>query len=130
MIQHDRHTPGGRRGHVLDEPWRTAATDGLGSRIDELARPSLTAMTPTGSRPPLTSRLHRGEDLLPLTPTTFNPETDTARRKTLIFTPGLDGNALAGRRTVLLDPTTEPPAGGTGVVRLGRPAAAPESSHE
>ncbi|MDF3312176.1 hypothetical protein P3H15_45225 [Rhodococcus sp. T2V] len=130
MIQHDRNTPGGRRGRVVDAPWRTAAADGLGSRIDEPARPSRTAMTPTGSRPPLTSHRHRGEDLLPLTPTTPTPESDTARRKTLIFTPGLGGDALAGRRTVLLDPTTEPPAGGTGVVRLGRSAAAPESSHE
>ncbi|EKT76433.1 hypothetical protein WSS_A42780, partial [Rhodococcus opacus M213] len=75
---------------------------------------------------PLASRLHRGEDLLPLAATTPAIESDTARRKKLIFAPGLSQDALARRRTVRLDPTTATPAGGTEVVRLGQPRAESE----
>ncbi|QSE88093.1 hypothetical protein JWS13_05145 (plasmid) [Rhodococcus pseudokoreensis] len=77
-------------------------------------------------------RLYRAEDLLPLTAATPTPETETetARRKKLSFSPGIALDALAGRRTVLCDPTTATPAGDAEVVRLGRLDDEPEASGE
>ena len=85
---------------VIDEPWRTAVTDVLFARVNELTRLSRTGMNPADNPPPLASRLHRAEDLLPLAATTPAIESDTARRKKLIFAPGLSQDALARRRTV------------------------------
>ncbi|PBC47406.1 hypothetical protein CJ177_44635 [Rhodococcus sp. ACPA1] len=83
-------------------------------------------MNPADNPPPRASRLHRAEDLLPLAATAPATESDTARRKKLIFAPGLSHDALARRWTVRLDPTTETPAGDTQIVRLGPPHAEPE----
>lgn len=111
---------------VIDEPWRTAVTDALFARVNELTTPLTNGMNPADNPPPLASRLHRGEDLLPLAATTPAIESDTARRKKLIVAPGLSQDALARRRTVRLVPTTATPAGGTEVVRLGQPRAESE----
>lgn len=125
MTPNDRNAPIPAN-RVIDEPWRTAVADALFARVNELTRLSRTGMNPADNPPPLASRLHRGEDLLPVAATTPARESDTARRKKLIFAPGLGGGDLAGRPTVLLDPATATPAGGTEVVRLGQPHAEPE----
>lgn len=125
MIPNDRNVPADT-GSYLDEPWRTAVTDALFARVNELTRLSRTGMNPADNPPPLASRLHRAEDLLPLAATTPAAESDTARRKKLIFAPGLGQDALARRRTVLLDPTTETPAGDTQIVHLSPSHAEPE----
>ncbi|NHU42977.1 hypothetical protein G9373_09370 [Rhodococcus sp. A14] len=83
-------------------------------------------MNPADNPPPLASRLHRAEDLLPLAATAPATESDTARRKKLIFAPGLSHDALARRRTVRLDPTTETPAGDTQIVHLSPSHAEPK----
>ena len=83
-------------------------------------------MNPADNPPPLASRLHRAEDLLPLAATTPATESDTARRKKLIFAPGLSHDALARRRTVRIDPTTKTPAGDTQIVHLSPSHAEPE----
>jgi hypothetical protein len=108
MTPNDRNAPIPVN-RVIDEPWRTAVTDALFARVNELTHPSRTGMNPADNPPPLASRLHRAEDLLPLAATTPAAESDTARRKKLIFAPALSHNALARRRTVLLDPTTKSP---------------------
>ncbi|MDI9938836.1 hypothetical protein QM806_25955 [Rhodococcus sp. IEGM 1351] len=78
-----------RTGRAIDEPRRTAAADALGSRINELTCLARAGMNPGDYRQPLASTLHRAEDLLPPTATTPIPESDSARRKKLIFAPGL-----------------------------------------
>ncbi|MFV9452749.1 hypothetical protein ACNJ7E_04665 [Rhodococcus sp. NM-2] len=62
---------------VIDEPWCTAVTDALSARVNELTRLSRTGMNPADNPPPLASRLHRAEDLLPLAATTPATESDT-----------------------------------------------------
>ncbi|MFE5703247.1 hypothetical protein [Rhodococcus koreensis] len=125
MSPNDRNAPIPAN-RVIDEPWRTAVTDALFARVNELTRLSRTGMNPADNPPPLASRLHRAEDMRPLAATAPATESDTARRKKLIFAPALSQDALARRRTVRLDPTTATPAGGTEVVHLGQPHAEPE----
>ncbi|MDI9979475.1 hypothetical protein [Rhodococcus sp. IEGM 1307] len=122
MIPNDRNVPADT-GSYLDEPWRTAVTDALFARVTLLSR---TGMNPADNPPPLASRLHRAEDLLPLAATAPAAESDTARRKKLMFAPGLSHDALARRRTVRLDPTTKTPAGDTQIVHLSPSHAEPE----
>ncbi|MDJ0418873.1 MULTISPECIES: hypothetical protein [Rhodococcus] len=119
MTPNDRNAPIPAN-RVIDEPWRTAAADALFARINELTCLARAGMNPADYRQPLASRLHRAEDLLPLTATTSVHETDTARRKKLIFAPGLGRDALAGRRAVLLDPASDTPAGDTAIERLDK----------
>ena len=69
MTPNDRNAPV-RASRVIDEPWRTAAADALGSRINELTCLARAGINPADYRQPLASRPHRAEDLLPLTATT------------------------------------------------------------